>query len=174
MVDNSWWIGLITGGTAVVASWVTGRGATRSARVQAEVTAHAAQAAEVRTRRRDAYREMSAAVHGLSEVLWRVEEADAAPDGQPRADVIAEIQTAARAALNEVTRASREVMLEGPTPVAETARTLRRAAIITNSLLGRLVSGSEEQRSQYDAAYRDFRREHLRFLELARGALEVG
>ncbi|WP_258534913.1 hypothetical protein [Streptomyces sp. PT12] len=35
MVDDSWWIGLITGGTAVVASWVTGRGAARSARAAA-------------------------------------------------------------------------------------------------------------------------------------------
>ncbi|GAB2972109.1 hypothetical protein GCM10023080_040170 [Streptomyces pseudoechinosporeus] len=173
MVDNSWWIGLITGGTAVVASWVTGRGATRSARVQAEVTAHAAQAAEARTRRRDAYREMSAAVHGLSEVLWRMEEVDATPEAQPRAALVAQMQTAARAALNEVTRASREVMLEGPTPVAEAAHTLRRAAITTNSLLGQLVTGSEEERSRYDAAHRDFRQEHLRFLELARAALEV-
>ncbi|MGW0759118.1 hypothetical protein ACWD1Y_22055 [Streptomyces sp. NPDC002814] len=42
-------------------------------------------------------------------------------------------------------------------PVAEAARTLRRAAITTNSLLGRLVTGSEEEHSRYDAAYRDFR-----------------
>ncbi|MFJ9585049.1 hypothetical protein [Streptomyces acidicola] len=174
MLDNSWWIGLITGGTAIVASWVTGRGATRSARVQAEVTAHAAQVAEVRSRRRDAYREMSAAVHGLSEVYWRMEEADAVPEDHGRAAVVAQMQTAARAALNEVTRASREVVLEGPTPVSEAAQTLRRTAITTNGLLGRLVTGSEEERSRYDAAYRDFRQEHLRFLDLARAALEVG
>ncbi|MGP4090481.1 hypothetical protein [Streptomyces sp. KR55] len=152
MVDNSRWIGLITGGTAGVASWVTGRGATRSARVHAEVTAHAAQAAEARTRRCDAYREMSAAVHGLSEVLWRVEEVDATAEAQLRAALVAQMQTAARAALNEVTRASREVMLEGPTLVAEAVRTLRRAAITTSSLLGQLVTGSEEERSRYDAA----------------------
>ncbi len=157
----------------MVASWVTGRGATRSARVQAEVTAHAAQVAEARTRRRDAYREMSAAVHGLSEVCWRLEEADAAPEGPPRATVLAQMQTAARAALNDVTRASREVVLEGPAPVAEAAQTLRRAAITTNHLLGRLVTGDGEDRGPYDAAYRDLREEHVRFLELARAALEV-
>ncbi|MFE5165373.1 hypothetical protein ACFRNT_44110 [Streptomyces sp. NPDC056697] len=84
------------------------------------------------------------------------------------------MRVAARAALNEVTRASREVVLEGPTPVAEAAQILRRTAIATNGLLGRLETGREEERSRYDAAYRDFRQEHLRFLELARVALEVG
>ncbi|RKN03666.1 hypothetical protein [Streptomyces radicis] len=173
MVDNSWWIGLITGGTAVVASWVTGRGAARSARVQAEVTARAAHVAEARTRRRDAYREMSAAVHGLSEVFWRIEEADAAPEGEARAAVVAHLSAAARAALNDVTRASREVLLEGPTPVAEAAQTLRRAAITANRALDRLGTEGDE-RARYDAAYRDFREEHLRFLERARAALDVG
>ncbi|MER6091077.1 hypothetical protein [Streptomyces bluensis] len=173
MLDSSWLIGLITGGTAIVASWVTSRGATRSARVQAEVTAHAAEVAEARSRRRDAYREMSAAVHGLSEVYWRLEEADAVPEDHGRAAVLAQMQTAARTALNEVTRASREVMLEGPTPVAEAAHAVRGAAIIANGLLGRLVTGGEEERSRYNAAHRDFRQEHLRFLGLARAALEV-
>ncbi|MFI0764204.1 hypothetical protein ACWDHW_09760 [Streptomyces melanosporofaciens] len=68
MPDSGWSIGLITGGTAIVASWVTGRGATKSARVQAEVTAHAAQVAEARSRRPDAYREMSVALEGPAPV----------------------------------------------------------------------------------------------------------
>ncbi len=167
------WIGLITGGTAVVASWVTGRGTTRSARVQAEVTAHAAQVAEARARRRDAYRELSAAVHGLSEVCWRIEEADAAPEGDPPAVTAEHLATSARAALNEVTRASREVLLEGPAQVAEAAQALRHAAITVNRALDGVATGGAPARARYDAAYRDFRREHLRFLELARAALEI-
>ncbi|MDT0441491.1 hypothetical protein [Streptomyces johnsoniae] len=175
MGDSNWWIGLITGATAVVASWVAGRGATRSARVQAEVTAHAAQVAEARSRRRDAYREMSAAAHGLSEVFWRIEEADAVPPGEPRAAVLAQLRTDGRAALNEVTRASREVVLEGPAPVAGAAQTLRLRAITTSRLLTRLATGDEDaERARFDAAYRDFREEHLTFLELARAALDVG
>ncbi|TXS56542.1 hypothetical protein [Streptomyces sp. t39] len=173
MVDNSWWIGLITGGTAVVASWVTGRSLTRSARVEAEVTARAAETAEARTRRRDAYRELSAAVHGLSEVFWRMEEADAAPEGARRAAVLGEMQIASRAALNEVTRASREVALEGPAEAAAAARTLRRRALTAHQRLVALGTG-EGDREAYDRAYRVFREEHSGFLDLARAALEVG
>ncbi|WP_159029863.1 hypothetical protein [Streptomyces marincola] len=173
-MDNSWWIGLITGATAIAASWVAGRGATTSARVQAEITAHAAQVTEARARRRDAYRELSAAVHGLSEVFWRVEDADAAPDGRARTAVVDQLRTDARAALGDVTKASREVMLEGPATVAESARNLRRTAIVTSDLLGHLGTGEREVRDRYDAAYRAFRAEHLAFLELARAALDVG
>ncbi|MFD5027221.1 hypothetical protein [Streptomyces sp. NPDC058373] len=172
-MDSSWVIGLITGGTAVVASWVAGLGATRSARVQAEVTSRAARAAETRTRRRDAYREMSAAVHGLSEVFWRVEEADAAAAGRSRTDILTQMGTAARTALNEVTRGSREVVLEGPAPVADAAQALRHAALTTTGLLGRLTTGGEDERARYDAAYQEFRSQHLAFLELARVALEA-
>lgn len=173
MVDNSWWIGLITGGTAVVASWVTGRSLTRSARVEAEVTANAAEVAQARTRRRDAYRELSATVHGLSEVFWRMEEADAAPEGALRQAVLQEMRTASRAALNEVTRASREVALEGPEDAAEAARQLRRKALTAQRELVGLAEGAGD-REAYDRAYRVFREDHSRFLDLARAALEIG
>ncbi|WP_308122421.1 hypothetical protein [Streptomyces sp. WAC04114] len=36
MADNTFWIAALTGGTAVVASWVTSRGNSRAARIQAD------------------------------------------------------------------------------------------------------------------------------------------
>ncbi|MET8940347.1 hypothetical protein ABZX28_25535 [Streptomyces rubiginosohelvolus] len=39
MADNTLWVGVLTAGTAVVASWVTSQGTARAARIQAETTA---------------------------------------------------------------------------------------------------------------------------------------
>ena len=57
MADSALWVAVLTGGTAVVASWVTSRGNARAARVQADAAAQAQQHSQVRAARRTAYLE---------------------------------------------------------------------------------------------------------------------
>ncbi|WUH93619.1 hypothetical protein OG900_28260 [Streptomyces sp. NBC_00433] len=173
MGDNSWWVGVLTALTALGASWVTSRGNTNGARVQAEVAARVKEVADARDRRRDAYRDLSAQVNALSEVFWRMEVVDQASSASTRRTIIGEMQAASREAVSRVTKASRDVLLEGPADVAEKARELRRLAVDTHLLLIQLVDGSDEPRAAYNRAYRLFRDHHIRFIEAARSALEV-
>ncbi|MFC9545200.1 hypothetical protein G3I31_10425 [Streptomyces sp. SID9913] len=173
MGDSGWWVAVVTGATALGASWITTRGNARSVRVEAEVTAHAGHVTEARNRRRDAYRELSAAAHALAEVFWRMEEVDHARTRTERARIIEDMQAASRHRLSDVTKASRDVFLEGPAGVAKAAAELRREAIAAHRLLLQLEDGTEDQRTPYDSAYRTFRDQHVRFLDLARTALEV-
>lgn len=173
MGDSSWWVGVLTATTALGASWVTSRGNANGARVQAEVVAHVKEVADARDRRREAYRDLSAQVNALSEVFWRMEVVDRTPSSSARAALIAEMQASSREALSHVTKASRDVLLEGPADVAERARELRRLGVNTHLLLIRLVDGSDEPRDAYNRAYRLFRDHHIRFIEAARKALEV-
>ncbi|GAA2534327.1 hypothetical protein GCM10010423_33220 [Streptomyces levis] len=55
MGDTGLWIAGLTGATAVLASWVTSRGHTRAARLQAEISASAQEETRQREIRRAAY-----------------------------------------------------------------------------------------------------------------------
>ncbi|WP_329267281.1 hypothetical protein [Streptomyces pseudovenezuelae] len=173
MGDSGWWVAVVTSVTALGASWITTWGNARSVRVEAEVVAQAGHVTEARNRRRDAYRELGAAVHALSEVFWRMEEVDHAPTRTERAQIIEEMQAVSRQRVGDVTKASRDVLLEGPAGVARTAAELRRRAVAAHLLLMQLKHGTEGQRSAYNDAYTAFRKHHVRFLDLARAALEV-
>ncbi|WP_073494132.1 hypothetical protein [Actinacidiphila paucisporea] len=173
MGDSSWWVGVLTAVTALGASWVTSRGNANGARVQAEVAAHTKEVADARDRRREAYKDLSAQVNALSEVLWRMEVVDQSSSTATRTTIVGEMQAASREAVSRVTKASRDVLLEGPADVAERARELRRLAVNTHLLLIRLVDGTDELRADYNRAYRLFRDHHIRFIEAARNALEV-
>ncbi|MDO0927018.1 hypothetical protein QQY24_16930 [Streptomyces sp. TG1A-8] len=129
--------------------------------------------AEARDRRRAAYKDLSAAVHALSEVFWKMEDIDRTADRAERIEAMGRMKVDCRARLNEVTRASRDVLLEGPTAVARAARALSGSAVATHHLLVRLHDADDEPRSEYDRAYRRFQNHHLSFVELAREALEV-
>ncbi|WP_141747190.1 hypothetical protein [Streptomyces agglomeratus] len=55
MGDAGLWVAVLTGGTAVIASWVTSRGHTQAARLQAEVAAATQEEARRRETRRASY-----------------------------------------------------------------------------------------------------------------------
>lgn len=57
--------------------------------------------------------------------------------------------------------------------MAKAAAELRREAIAAHRLLLQLEDGTEDPRTHDDSAYRTFRDQHVRFLDLARTALEV-
>lgn len=173
MGDSSWWIGGLTAITALGASWVTSRGNAYSARVQAEVSAHAGHITEVRNQRREAYKALSASAHALAEVFWRMEEVDRSSDVSVRATIIAEMHVASRGALSELTKTSTDVLLQGPASVAKEAGALRHCAVVAFWKLAEIGDGSGDQRGPYSLAYRAFRDQHFRFIEAARDGLDV-
>lgn len=173
MGDGSWWVPTLTAMTALGASWVTSRGTMSGVRVRAEVEAHAKRVTDQRDRRREVYRDLSGNAHALAEVFWRMAEFDRAPGPAERTAMIAEMQAASAVLLNGVTKTSRDVLLEGPANVAEEARQLRRRAVATHRLLTQLVDAPGEHRAEYDRAYAAYRDQHVRFLEVAREALEI-
>lgn len=173
MGDNSWWVGVLTALTALGASWVTSRGNLSSARTQAEVNAHASHVANVRAERLGAYGALSVSAHALAEVFWRMEEVDRSSDASVRATIMSEMQVASRRALSELTKASTDVLLQGPASVAKEAGVLRKVAVEAFWKLGEIGDGSGDQRDQYALAYRAFRDQHHRFIEVAREGLEI-
>lgn len=72
MADNALRVAVLTGGTAVAASWVTSRGNARAARIQAEASAQAQQLSRAREVRRTAYLEFIEQAHITGELHWRL------------------------------------------------------------------------------------------------------
>jgi hypothetical protein len=72
MTDEALWAAVLTGGTAVLASWVTSRGNARAARIQAETSAQTQQQSRSRETRRTAYLEFIEQAHIKGELYWRL------------------------------------------------------------------------------------------------------
>ncbi|GAA3358430.1 hypothetical protein GCM10017744_032980 [Streptomyces antimycoticus] len=68
MADSTFWIAALTGGTAVLASWVTSRGNTRAARIQADTAVLAQRAERLRDSRRSAYLDLIEQTHSIGEL----------------------------------------------------------------------------------------------------------
>ncbi|MET8346739.1 hypothetical protein [Streptomyces microflavus] len=73
--DIAVWIAAFTGGTAVLASWVTTLGNARAARVQAEASARTQHRGQVRELRRSAYLDLMEHAHLVGELYWKVGDA---------------------------------------------------------------------------------------------------
>ncbi|MGD6752797.1 hypothetical protein [Streptomyces sp. BH105] len=102
-----------------------------------------------------------------------MEEVDRMADAVGKIEAIEQMQRASRTPLNAITKASREVLLEGPTPVADAATAVRDAAAAVYLLLLKLNDNTAEHRGPYDTAYQELSIQHLKFIEFARRALEV-
>ena len=72
MTDEALWVAVLTGGTAVLASWVTSLGNARAARIQAEASAQTQQQSRSRETRRTAYLEFIEQAHITGELYWRL------------------------------------------------------------------------------------------------------
>jgi hypothetical protein len=172
--DDGLLVGALTAVTALVASYLTARATSRAALTQARVAAAAEASREARERRRSTYREMLSRVHAFMEPLWRIRDADTAPDAAARRRALEEMAAELRPAMNQVTLATREVLLDGPAAVSDSADRVRQRCRGVQEGLRRLIEdGTPERRAEYDAAYRDLRDAHLDFIALARGALEA-
>ena len=174
MADGTLWVAALTGGTAVLAGWVTSHGNARAAKVQAEASAQAQHRSRIRELRRTAYLELIEQAHLMGELYWRLGDVYAQltdPDAQlARID---ELRDELRNAFDPLMRCVRVVALEGPAPVAETAEAVKDAASRANGALWMISQSKPEADEHFDQAHRAFRVQLERFIEAARSAMNT-
>ncbi|MEU3772320.1 hypothetical protein AB0F11_03705 [Streptomyces sp. NPDC032472] len=174
MTNSGLWVGILTALTALGASYITARATSRAALAQARTTTLAQALREQRDRRRSAYREMMSCAHAFNEVVWQIDDADAAPTPESRDAVLTQMYERLAPALGNMNKATNEVRLDGPVKVSDAAEQVRQLARRVQPRLKALIGDNgPEQRRTYDAAYMDFRQAYVTFIGLAREALEV-
>ncbi|MFE9098063.1 hypothetical protein [Streptomyces sp. NPDC007264] len=172
MGDSAVWVAVFTGGTAVLASWVTTLGNARAARVQAEASIQVQHRDRVRSSRRDAYLELMEQAHVTGELYWKVGDAYfQLTDQDDQMARIEELRTQLRTAFDPLMRCVRVIVLEGPESVAHAARSVLEAASETNSALWRVSQGEPQARERFDEAQERYRHRLEEFIEAARTAV---
>ncbi|MEU5214401.1 hypothetical protein [Streptomyces sp. NPDC020742] len=173
MGDSSWGtlaIAVVTGGTAVLASWVTSRGSTRAARIQAETTARAQRAERLRESRRAAYLDLIEQTHRMGELFWEISAALQLPDSATRTASLDALVDREVAEYVRIRRCARVVELEGPPSVAAAALSLQRATRPFYVAVRAELAGDTDGRAAFDASYRPFWATLERFVVAARTA----
>jgi hypothetical protein len=172
MGDGALWIAALTGGTAVLASWVTSRGNTRAARVQAEASAHAQHRIRARELRRTAYLELIEQAHVVGELYWRLGDVYAQlTDPVDQLVRIEQLRADLRDAFDPLSRCVRVIVLEGPPTVAAAAEQVRQAAANANRALSLISQGESDARERFADAHQLFRARLEGFIEAARSAI---
>ncbi|MEU4894630.1 hypothetical protein AB0B12_06495 [Streptomyces sp. NPDC044780] len=173
MADNTFWIAALTGSTAVVASWVTSRGNTRAARIQADTAALAQRAERLRDSRRTAYLELIEQTHRMGELYWEVAAVQEKESGtERRAALLDELAERERDEYGTLRRCVRVVELEGPAAAATAANALQRSTGPFHRALSAMRSGEPEAFQRFDAAFRPFWQALTDFVDAAKTALQ--
>ncbi|MCX5557548.1 hypothetical protein [Streptomyces sp. NBC_00038] len=172
MADSVVWVGVFTGATAVLASWVTTLGNARAAKVQAEASAQVQRRDRVRETRRAAYLELMEQAHITGELFWRVGDAYAQlDDPDDRLTRIQGLRVELRDAFDPLMRCVRVIVLEGPAPAAEEAKGVQQTAAEACRALWRVTEGDPGAHGRFDENHRAFRHRLEEFIEAARTAM---
>jgi hypothetical protein len=169
-VDSTLWVAVFTGGTAVLASWVTSRGTARAARIQVEASSQAQQLDHIRESRRAAYADVVERAHETAELYFQVKGALTGPEEQ-LVQRIRHLRGELRVAFGPLMRCIRLVVLEGPVHVAEAAEALSKSVITANGALQPLERSVEGAQAAYELAEAEFHRRLEQFTASAREAL---
>ncbi|MBB5926486.1 hypothetical protein [Streptomyces echinatus] len=170
LVDSALWVAVFTGGTAVLASWVTSRGTASAVRIQVEATSRAQQGDHIRQSRRAAYADVIERAHETAELYFQVKGALTRSDEQ-LVRHIAALRGELRVAFDPLMRCIRLVVLEGPARVAEAAEALSQSVITANRALHPLEQAGEGAQAAYEVAEAEFHRRLEKFTAAAREAL---
>ncbi|MFF3210839.1 hypothetical protein ACFYYB_09245 [Streptomyces sp. NPDC002886] len=172
MGDNTLWVGVLTAGTAVLASWVTSRGTARAARIQAETTAAVQRADQRRTARRTAYADVIEQAQKMGDLYWKVNDAHAEPDPEVRIDALKDLRLRLRDAYASLRHLVRIVELEGPQEVAEAAYRLRRSTSDSYEALEDMIGGDAGAIERFNECYAPFWAALVALVAVARGVLQ--
>ncbi|MGW9173858.1 hypothetical protein [Streptomyces decoyicus] len=173
MGDSAWWtlaIAAVTGGTAVLASWVTSRGSTRAARIQAETAARSQRAERLRESRRTAYLDLIEQTHRMGELFWEISATLRLPGSAARTTALGELRDREVAEYAKIRRCARVVELEGPASAAAAALALQKATRPFYAALSDDPPGDADRRDAFDAAYSPFWAALEDFVDAAREA----
>ncbi|MGY0057773.1 hypothetical protein ACWY4P_14640 [Streptomyces sp. LZ34] len=175
MADSTFWIAALTGGTAVVASWVTSRGNTRAARIQADTAARAQQSERRRESRRTAYLDLIEHAHQTVEVYWEISAAQRTAHAEHRPAALDALVERELEAYGKLRRRVRVVELEGPPAAATAANALQNATGPFHRALRDIRSDDHpdhpEAVRRFEASYRPFWAALTDFVDAARDAL---
>ncbi|MEW1748270.1 hypothetical protein ACIQU1_03720 [Streptomyces angustmyceticus] len=173
MGDSTWWtlaIAAVTGGTAVLSSWVTSRGSARAARLQAEIGARSQRAERLRESRRTAYLDLIEQAHRMGELFWEISATLRMPDSESRTAALDALRDREVAEYARIRRCARVVELEGPSSAAAAALALQKATGPFYEALAGDPPGGTDPRETFDAAYRPFWATLEDFVDAARAA----
>ncbi|WP_052868641.1 hypothetical protein [Streptomyces niger] len=179
MAESTLWtlsIAAVTGGTAVLASWVTSRGSTRAARIQAETAADSQRRERLRESRRTAYLDLIEQTHRMGELLWEVSDVLRDPDADGSTATLQQLRERQVAEYAKIRRCVRVVELEGPLPAAAAALRVQKstgdfhAAIEQALAAGPGGADWTTAEARFDAAYSPFWAALEAFVDAARNA----
>lgn len=171
-MDSAVWVAAFTGGTAVLAGWVTNLGNVRTAKAQAEASARTQHLSRVRELRRAAYLEFMERAHVTGELYWQVTFAfNQVADPDRLSERIHDLRTELRGAYDPLMRGVRVVVLEGPAGPAEAAEAVIEVVTRTNRALWQVTLGEPDARARFDEGQQVFADRLERFVEAARAAM---
>jgi len=172
MADNTLWVGVLTAGTAVVASWVTSRGTARAARIQAQLAASSQQTDRTRSARRAAYVEVIEQAQRMGDLYWKVTDAQDGPDDGDRLLVLRDLRLRLRDEYAVLRHRVWVVELEGPQEVAAAADRLRRATSGNYRALEAMIRDEAGAGQRFNECYDPFWQAVLAFVRIARETMQ--
>lgn len=168
-MDSTVWVAILTGGTAILAGWVTSLGNARTARIQAEASAEAQHYVQIREARRTVYLEFLEQAHITGELYYRLGDIYIQVTQQDEQLVrIQDLRTSLRDVYDPLARCARVVLLEGPEAIANRAEAVKQAAMDANGALWHIAQDAPGARSRFDNAHQVFRDQLQSFIETAR------
>ncbi|TJZ49675.1 hypothetical protein FCH28_25735 [Streptomyces piniterrae] len=187
MGDSTLWtlaIAALTGGTAVIASWVTSRGSTQAARIQAEIVARSQRAERLRESRRAAYLDLIEETHRIGELFWEISAVLRSSPSADRSAALRELYDRELAEYAKMRRCARVVELEGPPSAAAAALALQKATgPFFAAFKAELDADADAERTsarsdidnheEFDAAYHPFWKALEDFVDAARDAHQM-
>jgi len=172
MPDSTFWIAALTGGTAVLASWVTSRGNTRAAQIQADTAARAQQTERLRDSRRTAYLELIEQIHRMGDFYWEISAAQRAGDFQRRPALLDETLERERDHYGKLRHCARVVELEGPAAAGEAAHKLQKSTGRFHRSLEAMATDDPEGIRRFNDAYSPFWAALGDFVDTAKASLQ--
>ncbi|MGW2785956.1 hypothetical protein ACWC3X_32685 [Streptomyces populi] len=171
MADNTFWIAALTGGTAVLASWVTSRGDTRAARIQADAASTSQRIERLREARRAAYLDLIHHGQRMADLYWKVSEVHGSSDHEGRAAALDDFRNRIRDAYGDLRRSVRVIELEGPDAAAAAAYAVKQATTGPYQALNSIISRETDAEARFDACYDPYWAALTGFIDAAKKAL---
>ncbi|MCX5237586.1 hypothetical protein OG824_20500 [Streptomyces prunicolor] len=173
MPSDTVWVAVLTGLTAVSASWVTSRGARQAAREQTQLSTSAQRHDRFREIRRTAYLNIIQHVQSLTPVAQNVSNLANQPPSESRKEGLAAELTAARKGFFTYLGFMRVISLEGPPSVARWAGQLGAEMDQYCTILEEFIKGNEEDHQQLDLVYASCETSFLQLVEEAAKTIQA-
>ncbi|MEU7230087.1 hypothetical protein [Streptomyces chrestomyceticus] len=171
MADNTFWIAALTGGTAVLASWVTSRGNTRAARIQADAATATQRLERLHEARRTAYLDLIHCGQRMADLYWKASEAHRLSDPENRSAALKDSRDRIRDTYGDLRKAVRVIELEGPDEAAAAAYAVKQATTGPYQALNSMLNGSTGAEDLFDSCYAPYWAALTRFIDAAKSAL---